>query len=137
MGEGAEARCCWFGFYAGHRGAAAVISGEASLETAGRPASFSFREGEEVFEQYVRDIITNIYRILLELLHDVRHGALVYALEPVEVVGLAVACAFFCVVAAMALARRAVVWRRAGRFRTLLPYPRPSARCDPRRPSSA
>ena len=45
----------------------------------------------------MRDIITNIYRILLELLHDVRHRALVYALEPVEVVGLAVACAFFLV----------------------------------------
>ena len=40
----------------------------------------------------MRDIITNIYRVLLELLHDVRHRALVYALEPVEVVGLAVAC---------------------------------------------
>ena len=95
MGEGAEARRCWFGFYARHRGAAAVISGQAAIEAAGRPASVGLREGEEVFEQYVRDIITNIYRILLELLHDVRHGALVYALEPVEVVGLAVACAFF------------------------------------------
>ena len=43
----------------------------------------------------MRDIITNIYRLLLELLHDVRHRALVYALEPVEVVGLAVACGRF------------------------------------------
>ena len=69
----------------------------------------------------MRDIITNIYRILLELLHDVRHRALVYALEPVEVVGLAVACAFFFVCGrgggvlcgrgdGVGVARRAVVW---------------------------
>ena len=95
MGEGPETWCCWCCFYAGHRGAAAVISGEAAIEAAGRPPAARVWKGEEVFEQYVRDIITNIYRVLLELLHDVRHRALVYALEPVEVVGLAVACAFF------------------------------------------
>ena len=95
MGQGPEAWCCWFGFYARHRGAAALISSQEAIEAAGRPPTARVWQGEEVFEQYVRDIITNIYRVLLELLHDVRHRALVYALEPVEVVGLAVACAFF------------------------------------------
>ena len=57
MGEGAEARCCWFGFYAGHRGAAAVIASEEAISKAGRPASIGLREGEEVFKQYVRDML--------------------------------------------------------------------------------
>ena len=95
MGQGAEARCCWFGFHARHRGAASLITGEEAISKAGRPPAARVWKGEEVVKQYVRDIITNIYRVLLELLHDVRHRALVYALEPVEVVGLAVACGRF------------------------------------------
>ena len=78
----------------------------------------------------MRDIITNIYRVLLELLHDVRHRALVYALEPVEVVGLAVACGVCCMVAAVAYDGGLCLGTRR-------PDPRPSARCDQRRPSSA
>ena len=95
MGQGPEARRGGPRVHAGHRCAAAGLSSEEAIEAAGRPAAFGFWQGEEVVKQYVRDIITNIYRLLLELLHDVRHRALVYALEPVEVVGLAVACAFF------------------------------------------
>ena len=67
----------------------------------------------------MRDIITNIYRVLLELLHDVRHRALVYALEPVEVVGLAVACGFFC----CAVAAMAYDWRFV--FQDAAPAPAP------------
>ena len=95
MGEGVETWKCRSRVHAGHRRAAAVIASQEAIEAAGRPPTARVWKGEEVFEQYVRDIITNIYRVLLELLHDVRHRALVYALEPVEVVGLAVACAFF------------------------------------------
>ena len=68
----------------------------------------------------MRDIITNIYRILLELLHDVRHRALVYALEPVEVVGLAVACAFFFVWSRRWRATAGLCLGRGARTRALL-----------------
>jgi hypothetical protein len=58
VGEGPETWCCWFGFYARHCRTTTSISGEAAIEAAGRPAAAGLREGEEVFEQYVRDIIT-------------------------------------------------------------------------------
>ena len=57
MGEGVETWKCRSRVHARHRGAAAVISGQAAISKAGRPAAFGLREGEEIFKQYVRDML--------------------------------------------------------------------------------
>ena len=57
MGEGVEAWKCGPRVHARHRRAAAVISSQEEISKAGRPASLSLRKGEEVFKQYVRDML--------------------------------------------------------------------------------
>ncbi len=57
MGEGPEAWKCGPRVHARHRGAAAVISGQEEISKAGRPPAFGLRQGEEIFKQYVRDML--------------------------------------------------------------------------------
>jgi len=57
VGEGVETWKCRSRVHARHRGAAAFVSGEEAISKAGRPAAFSLREGEEIFKQYVRDML--------------------------------------------------------------------------------
>ena len=60
VGEGAETGSCWCCFYARHRRAAAIFSGQEEIEKAGRPPTARVWQGEEVFEQYVRDMLIYI-----------------------------------------------------------------------------
>ena len=57
MGEGAETWKCRSRVHARHRGAAAVIASQEEISKAGRPAAAGLRQGEEVFKQYVRDML--------------------------------------------------------------------------------
>ena len=57
VGEGAETGSCWCCFYARHRRAAAIFSGQEEIEKAGRPPTARVWQGEEVFKQYVRDML--------------------------------------------------------------------------------
>ena len=57
MGEGPEAWKCRSSVHARHRGAAAVFSSQEEISKAGRPPTAGLRQGEEVFKQYVRDML--------------------------------------------------------------------------------
>ena len=57
MGEGVETWECRSRVHARHRGAASTITGEEAISKAGRPPTAGLREGEEIFKQYVRDML--------------------------------------------------------------------------------
>ena len=57
MGEGVETWKCRSRVHARHRGASPIFSGEEAIEKAGRPPTAGLREGEEIFKQYVRDML--------------------------------------------------------------------------------
>ena len=57
MGEGAEAWKCGPRVHARHRRAASLFTSQEAVSEAGRPPTAGLREGEEVFKQYVRDML--------------------------------------------------------------------------------
>jgi hypothetical protein len=57
VGEGPETGSCWCCFYERDCRTTTSITGEAAISEAGRPAAFGVWKGEEIFEQYVRDIL--------------------------------------------------------------------------------
>ena len=57
VGEGPETWKCWSCLHAGHCRTTSLFSGEEEISKAGRPPTAGVWKGEEIFKQYVRDML--------------------------------------------------------------------------------